>query len=118
MLDDQAPFRRLAKGALEQWFSQVDDPVEERVPIRQGRRNEQIAKVLEPLGGRLSDDDVNRIAHALGVVVGTDVMLALTDGVGLEGDDAKQAMLDAARWMLTGALAELNPADRHPNDAT
>ena len=118
MLADQAPFRRLAKGALERWFSQVAAPIEERAPIRQGRRNEQIAKVLAPLGGHLSDDDVNRIANALGVVVGTDVMLALTDGVGLEGDDAKQAMLDAARWLLTGALAELNPADRHPNDAT
>jgi len=47
-----------------------------------------------------------------------DVMHAVTDGVGLEGDDAKQAMLDAARWLLTGALAELNPADRHPNPAT
>ena len=57
-------------------------------------------------------DDVDRIAHALGVVVGTDAMLALTDGVGLEGDDAKQAMLDAARWLLTGALAELDPANR------
>ena len=112
MVDNQAPFRRLAKGALEQWFSQVDTPVEQRVPMRQGRRNDYIALVVEPLHGRLTDDDVDRIAHALGVVVGTDAMLALTDGVGLEGDDAKRAMLDAARWLLTGALAELDPANR------
>ena len=112
MIDNQAPFRRLAKGALEQWFSQVDTPVEHRVPMRQGRRNDYIAVVVEPLRGQLTDDDVDRIAHALGVVVGTDAMLALTDGVGLDGDDAKQAMLDAARWLLTGALAELDPTDR------
>jgi AcrR family transcriptional regulator len=109
MVDDQAPFRRLAKGALEQWFNQVDVPIEVRAPMRQGRRNEFIATVLAPLRGRLPDAEVDRIAHALGVVVGTDVMLALTDGVGLEGDEVKQAMLDAARWMLTGALAELDP---------
>ena len=114
MIDNQAPFRRLAKGALEQWFSQADTPVEHRVPMRQGRRNEFIAVVVEPLRGQLTDDDVDRIAHALGVVIGTDTMLALTDGVGLDGDDAKQAMLDAARWLLTGALAELDPTDRHP----
>ncbi len=114
MVDDQAPFRRLAKGALDQWFSQVDAPVEDRAPMRQGRRNQQIALVVEPLRGRLSNDDVDRVAHALGVVVGTDAMLALTDGVGLEGDDAKQAMLDAARWLLTGALAELSPTHRKP----
>lgn len=115
MLDDQAPYRRVAKGALEQWFSQVNTPLEDRAPIRQGRRNKHITLVLEPLRGGLTDDDVDRIAHALGVVVGTDVMLALTDGVGLEGDEAKEAMLDAARWLLTGALAELHPADRKPS---
>ena len=111
MLDDQAPYRRLAKAALEQWFSQVDAPVEDRAPVREGRRNQHIALVLEPLRGRLTDNDVDRIAHALGVVVGTDVMLALTEGVGLEGDQAKGAMLDAARWLLNGALTELRSAD-------
>ena len=110
MIDNQAPFRRVAKGALEQWFSQVDTPIEQRVPMRQGRRNDFIAVVVEPLRGQLTDDDVGRIAHALGVVIGTDAMLALTDGVGLDGDDAKRAMLDAARWLLTGALAELDLA--------
>ena len=111
MLDDQAPYRRLAKGALEQWFTQVDTPLEDRAPVREGRRNRHIALVVEPLRGRLTDNDVDRVAHALGVVVGTDVMLALTDGVGLEGDQAKGAMLDAARWLLNGALAELRPDD-------
>ena len=111
MLDDQAPYRRLAKGALEQWFSQVDAPLDDRAPVREGRRNHHIALIVEPLRGRLSDNDVDRIAHALGVVVGTDVMLALTDGVGLEGDQAKGAMLDAARWLLNGALAELRQSE-------
>ena len=111
MLDDQAPYRRLAKGALERWFSQVDAPFDDRAPVREGRRNHHIALIVEPLRGRLSDTDVDRIAHALGVVVGTDVMLALTDGVGLEGDQAKGAMLDAARWLLNGALAELRSPD-------
>ena len=111
MLDDQPPYRRLAKAALEQWFSQLDTPADERGPIRQGRRNEHIAIVVEPLRTRLSDVDVDRVAHALGIVIGTDAMLAVTDGVGLDGDDAKQTLLDAARWMITGALAELDPAE-------
>jgi AcrR family transcriptional regulator len=110
MLDDQAPYRRLAKGALEQWFSQVDTPSDERTPMRQGRRNEHIALVLEPLRGRLPNDDIDRIAHALGLVVGTDAMLALTDGVRLGVEEAKHAMLDAGRWILSGALTELEPA--------
>lgn len=55
----------------------------------------------------MAEEDVERIAHALGVVAGTDAVLALVDGVGLDVPEAKKAMLDAGRWLLTGALSEL-----------
>jgi AcrR family transcriptional regulator len=109
MLDDQVPYRRLAKAALEQWFSLAESPTLEPAPVREGRRNRQIALVVEPLRGKLPDDDVDRLARALGLVVGTDAMLALTDGVGLDVADAKDTMLDAARWILNGALADIQP---------
>lgn len=109
MLENQAPFRRLARAALDQWFSQRETPEADATPVREGRRNALIAQVLEPLAGDLPPEQLERLAHALGAVVGTDVMIALTDGVGLDVDTAKVAMLDACRWMLTGALAELAP---------
>jgi AcrR family transcriptional regulator len=107
MLDDQAPFRRLAKAALEQWFSQVDVPEDERAPVRAGRRNQQIALALQPLRGGYADADVDRLARALGLVIGTEAVTALVDGVGLDVAAAKDALLDAGRWMLVGALAEM-----------
>jgi len=107
MLDDQMPYRRLAKAALEQWFSQAHTPGAEKAPVREGRRERLIAMVVEPLGGRVPKKDIDRIAHALGVVVGTDAMLALTDGMRLDVPEAKRALLDASRWLLAGALAEL-----------
>ena len=107
MLDDQVPYRRIAKTALEQWFRQADAPDSERVPIRQGRRNEQIRKVIDPLQGRLPNKDIDRIAHVLGLVVGTEAMIALTDAVGLDVPATKKTLLDAGRWLLAGALAEL-----------
>jgi AcrR family transcriptional regulator len=107
MLEDQLPSRQIAKYALEQWLRQAADPSAERVPSRQGRRNEHISKVLAPLRGQLPKKDLDRIAHALGLVVGTEAMIALTDAVGLDTPTAKQALSDAARWMLTGALTEL-----------
>jgi hypothetical protein len=112
MLDDQMPFRLVAKAALERWFAQVDVKPSERVAVREGRRNRQSRKVLEPLAGSLDEGDLDRLAAALGLVLGTDSMLALTDGVGLEAEDAKVVLVDAARWMLTGALAELDPERR------
>jgi AcrR family transcriptional regulator len=113
MLDDQVPYRRIAKSALEQWFRQADSPPEERVPIRQGRRNEQIKHVMAPLEGRLPKKDSDRIAHALGLVVGSEAMISLTDAVGLDTPAAKRTLLDAGRWLLAGALAEMSD-DKHP----
>ncbi|HXW34386.1 MAG TPA: hypothetical protein VEJ87_07385 [Acidimicrobiales bacterium] len=107
MLDDQVPYRRIAKGALEQWFRQADEPPSRRVPIREGRRNDQIRKVVAPLEGRLAKRDIDRIAHALGLVVGSEAMISLIDAVGLDVSAAKKTLIDAARWLLAGALAEL-----------
>jgi hypothetical protein len=37
-------------------------------------------------------------------------MISLTDAVGLDVPAAKKTLLDASRWLLTGALAELATA--------
>lgn len=107
MLDDQLPYRRIAKSALEQWFRQAASSPADRVPIRQGRRNQQIRDVVAPLEERLPKKDVERIAHALGLVIGSEAMISLTDAVGLDVPAAKKTLLDASRWLLAGALAEL-----------
>lgn len=107
MLDDQVPYRQVAKAALEQWFRQAEVPENERVPIRQGRRNDQIRKALAPLVGQLPRKDVDRIARALGLVIGSEAMISLTDAVGLDVPAAKKTLLEAGRWLLAGALAEL-----------
>jgi hypothetical protein len=98
----------LVGGQPGDWFRQADSPESERVPILQGRSNEQIRKAIAPLNGRLSKRDIDRIAHAIGLVIDTDAMIALTDAVGLDVAAAKKTLLDASRWLLAGALAELN----------
>jgi hypothetical protein len=108
LIDDQAPFRRIAQIALEQWFRQRESNESQEVPTRAGRRNRIIGEVLTPLVGTMPVRDLDRIAHALGLVFGTEAMIALTDAVGLDAPAAKGALLDASRWLLAGALAELN----------
>lgn len=107
MLDDEAPFRQAAKLALDQWFRQVDAPPGDRVPVRQGRRTEYIAEVVAPLAGQIPEENIDRIARALGIVVGTEAMISLVDAMGLDVPTAKASLLDAGRWLLAGALAEL-----------
>jgi len=107
MLDDQMPYRQMTRAALEQWFRQIDTPDSERVPIREGRRNRGIRKAIEPLRGELRDKDLDRIAYALALVVSSEAVIALIDAVGLDVPEAKKSLLDAGRWLLSGALAEL-----------
>jgi AcrR family transcriptional regulator len=116
MIDDQRPVRRIAQISLGQWFRHREEPSDQGIPIRTGRRNRLISKVLEPLAGTLPQQDLDRIAHALGLVLGPEAMIALTDAVGLEAPAAKDALLDASRWLLAGALAELvDAAARTPD---
>ncbi len=107
MLDDQVPYRRVALIAQEQWFRQADTPQSERVPIRQGRRNAQIRHAIAPLDGQVPKKDLDRIAHALALIIGSEAMISLTDAVGLDVPTAEETLLDAGRWILDGALAEL-----------
>lgn len=110
MLDDQLPFRQLAKASLERWFNQLDVPPSERTPVREGRRNALSRRAVEPLDGSVAPEELRRLQAALGIVLGIDSMLALIDGVGLDPEEAKGVLLDAARWMLAGAIAELRDA--------
>ena len=107
MMDDQVPYRLAAKAALDHWFRRASADDNERVPIRQGRRNELIQRVIAPLDGELPKRDLDRIAHALGLVIGAEAMISLIDAVGLDAPAAKESLLDASRWLVAGALAEL-----------
>jgi AcrR family transcriptional regulator len=111
MIDDPVPFRRIAQIALEQWFRQREAGDPQEIPTRAGRRNELITEVLDPLRGALSVSNLERIAHALGLVFGTEAVIALTDAVGLNASDAKSTLLDASRWLLAGALAEVRESE-------
>ena len=103
MIDDPVPFRRIAQIALELWFRQRDPADDREIPNRAGRRNELISEVLSPLGGTLPEREFDRIANALGLVLGTEAMIALIDAVGLDAPTAKDALLDAAVGFWPGA---------------
>jgi AcrR family transcriptional regulator len=114
IIDDQAPFRRIAQIALQQWFRRREADRTTQVPPRAGRHGELAGEVLRPLAGSLPPEDLHRLGHALGLVLGTEAMIALTDAVGLDDSAAKSTLLDAGRWLLAGALAELGEGARSP----
>ncbi len=109
MLDDELPFRMRVKTSLDRWFDQVSDDDNERLPVREGRRRDQLERVVKPLRGELPDNDVDQIKNALALTWGPDAVLVLRDVCLLDTPTAKTTMLQAARWMLAGALATHDP---------
>jgi hypothetical protein len=55
----------------------------------------------------MDDTQRERLVRALALVSGTDAIVVLTDALDLETDEALTTLLDANRWLITGALAEL-----------
>ena len=105
MLTDQAPFRQQAKAGHERWFANQQDP-DNPVEVRAGRRNRFIRLVLEPLEGRLSTAELERLFAALTVAFGTEAVTSLTDVARLDPDAALETMRTTCRWILDGALNE------------
>jgi AcrR family transcriptional regulator len=109
MLDDELPYRNLARASLERWYEQSALPANERMPVRQGRRMVYNTKVVEPLRHELPDVTIDQLINALALVWGTEAVLVLRDVCRLDTEEAKATMLRAARWMLDGFLAEHRP---------
>lgn len=109
MLADQRPFRQLIKASFERWFTQQALPAQERTPPRAARRTRTNDTVIRPLRNTLDDAQRERLARALALVSGTEAIVVLTDALNLNPEDALATLLDANRWIITGALAELRP---------
>jgi AcrR family transcriptional regulator len=118
MLADQRPFRQLLKNSFERWFAQQDQlPAEERAPLRAGRRDRTNRTIVEPLRGVLDDDQRERLVRALALVSGIDAIVVLTDALALDPDEALATLIDANRWLIAGALADLGVPIRNVSPA-
>ena len=75
-------------------------------PRRGYRRTEWIARVLEPLRAQLTDEQYERLASALAVVLGWEAMIVLRDVRGLDAADEERVLRWAARALVSAMLAE------------
>jgi AcrR family transcriptional regulator len=111
-LDEEMTYRGLAHAGLERWFDQLSLPEGQRVPVREGRRLRWNCKIVEPLRGRLFDDQLSDLPGALALVWGAEAVISLRDISRLDTNDAKRVMLSAARWMVQGALGDAKKRHR------
>jgi hypothetical protein len=75
-----------------------------QLPLRRGRRITWIEEALVPLRGRLSEEVLERLVHAVGATVGIEALVWLTDIAGLSRDQAVEVMRWSARTLLQATL--------------
>ena len=105
-LADEALWRGVLRATLDRWFSQLDVPEDERVPVRGITRLEMARRALEPLRETLPRKRFERLINAVVLVFGLEPMITTRDTCGLSAEDATEVMRWAARALVRAALAE------------
>lgn len=75
-------------------------------PFRTGRAVLWIDEALAPLGARMTEPELRRLALAIRSVVGIEALVWLTDIAGLSDEEAADLMRWSASALLRAALAE------------
>ncbi|HEY5818244.1 MAG TPA: helix-turn-helix domain-containing protein [Mesorhizobium sp.] len=95
----EATFKAALRLSLEQWAKRQAGTLGEEPEFKRGHRVELLKSALEPLRSTLTKRKFDRLAQALSLVFGVEVLIVLKDIWGL---DVKEA-LSVGRW-ASGAL--------------
>lgn len=79
------------------------DAIEPGVPPRPSRRLEYVERALTPLQGALDQDELDRLTHALAVVIGIESTIVLRDICGLDSAQILRVQHWAARALVAAA---------------
>lgn len=90
----QATFRAALKLALEQWASRRAGTLGDEPPFKRGHRVDMLQKAIAPLRNQLGEARFERLAQALSLSYGLELLLVLQDIWGLDFDKAQ----DVAQW--------------------
>ena len=104
IIDTEAAQRTILRLSLD------PDPLRRGgLPLRQGRAIAWISEALQPLRGRMTDQEIHRLALAVRSAIGVEALVWLTDIGGLSREDATENMRWSAQSLLTAALTASPP---------
>ena len=99
-LDNEALLRQMIRFTIDR------EPIESGVPPRPARRLEYVERALTPLQGELDQDELDRLTHALTVVIGIESTIVLRDICGLDSAEILRVQHWAARALVAAAGAD------------
>jgi AcrR family transcriptional regulator len=102
----EATFKAALKLSLDQWAKSRAGTLGEEPEFKRGHRIDLLKDALSPLKGKLKPKKFNRLAQALSLVFGVEVLTVLKDIWGLDGQETQSVAQWTASALVRAALEE------------
>ncbi len=102
----EATFKAALKLSLDQWARDRAGTLGEEPEFKRGHRTDLLMDALAPLQGKLQPQKLERLAQALSLVFGVEVLTVLKDIWGLGGQETQSVAQWAANALVRAALEE------------
>ena len=106
IVEFEATFKAALKLSLEQWARRQAGTLGEEPTFKRGHRIELLQSAIAPLRKSLPKQQFQRLAKALSLVYGLEVLIVLQDLWGLDFEDTQEVALWAAHALVRTAVAE------------
>lgn len=106
ILEFEATFKAALKLTLEQWAERQAGTDTGETPFRRGHRVDLLQHAIAPLRGVLPRAQFTRLAKALSLVYGLEVLIILKDLWGLKASEVQSVSSWAGRALVRAAIAE------------
>ena len=102
----EATFKAALKLSLEQWAQRRAGTLGAEPPFKRGHRVDLLQMAIAPLKNKLPEAKFQRLAKALSLVYGLEVLIVLKDLWGLEFEETTEVAGWAASALVRAAVAE------------
>lgn len=106
ILEYEATFKAALKLNLEQWAQNQAGTLGAEPPFRRGHRVDLLQQAIAPLRKTLGRRAFARLAKALSLTYGLEVLIILRDIWGLEAKEMREVAIWASRALVRSAIAE------------
>ncbi|MCX7302710.1 MAG: TetR/AcrR family transcriptional regulator [Hyphomicrobiales bacterium] len=106
----EATFKAALRLSLEQWAQRRAGTLGEEPQFKRGHRIELLRDALKPLEATMKPAALERLAQALSLFFGVEVLTVLKDIWGLDGEQTQSVAQWAARALVRAALEEKGDA--------
>jgi len=106
IVEFESTFKAALKLSLEQWARRQAGTLGEEPPFKRGHRVDLLQSAIAPLRKTLPKKQFQRLAKALSLVYGLEVLIVLKDLWGLEFEETQSVAQWAASALVRAAVAE------------